>query len=707
MARVHELIEAGQPPRENERALVVVDEATEAELELSFYDYQQSRFIAPQGLTSEPHFFRATLARIEAKQGYLVGPEVTRFLRNRALFGIASRTDPFGDVPSDVRAYRLFEQGATIDIPLPKPPAVAETPRPADANGGGAGGDTDRDAGNEAAAGADAAGSGEVGRRAPELKRAPDRKAQQQRRLAFATGALAILLVIAAPFALARLGWYGFVVGVKGSLDFTENRRQSVADPIAFTPEYASVEIRRALWARPFEGWWISEKPPAQIEFDAGGWLTKDDQSRDREVIVVLRPKAPAPPGAAGILRSHLTFRNTDTGQAFDSREATLRPAEGPVAKLSFGGSDPIVFTGYKGGSFSPESAQIRLSASGTEVRWSTGDVPAWISLSGDREGKLDKDSSVTLTVTPQTANLTPGPYDGQLTFRDDQGKTVAQKPVHLIVLDPAVECDRRAGSRFDPDRPAAAPFVADASTLSDDDLEVATRACAAAFQSGPSAASRRFIAEMGLAFAARAVRSAKSGADTDAHTAMSNAVRLWQEAATKGSSAAMNSLGYYWAGLYDDEVDPPAANKCRSAPIRFSFTAKDMKMARDYWERAAKASPPNAEAMSRYGTLLVTAPDLCPPRPDLQNASEGISWLKQAVDRGNVGAAAILGELFYRGRVPSPAAPNDSLPKNIDEGSRWLAIACRGGDARAKDVVARMIGTTKEIDSTKRPPGC
>ena len=51
MVRVHELIEAGQPPRENERALVVLDEAAEAELELSFYDYQQSRFVAPQGLT--------------------------------------------------------------------------------------------------------------------------------------------------------------------------------------------------------------------------------------------------------------------------------------------------------------------------------------------------------------------------------------------------------------------------------------------------------------------------------------------------------------------------------------------------------------------------------------------------------------------------------------------------------------------------------
>jgi hypothetical protein len=704
MARVHELIEAGHPPRENERALAVMDKAAEAELELSFFDYQQSRFISPQGLTSEPHFFPATLARIGEKQGYLVGPEVTRFLRHRALFGIASRAEALGDVPSDVRAYRLFEFGATIDIPSSKPTEVAETPRPANLDVRGVDGEADRKSGGNAAS---ADGLDSRKEPAPELKPAPERKVLQQRRLAFAAGSLVLLLMIAAPFGLARFGWYGFVVGVNGSLDFTENPRQSVADPVAFTPEYASVEIRRALWARPFEGWWISKKPPAQIEFDAGGWLTKDDQSRDREVIIVLRPKAPAPSDEAGLLRLHLTFRDTNTGEVFDSREATLRLAEAPLAKLSVGGSEPIVFTGFKGGSFNPASAQIRLSASGTDVRWSTRDIPSWISLSGEPEGKLNKDASVTLTVTPQTTNLAPGPYDAQLTFRDDQAKTIAQKPLHVVVLDPALECDRRTGSRFDPDRPANAPFLADSSTLSDDDLEVATRACAAAFQGEHSAASRRFIAEMGRAFAARAVRSAKSGADSDAHAAMSNAVRLWQEAATKGSSAAMNSLGYYWAGLYDDEVDPPPTNKCRSAPIRFFFAAKDMKMARDNWERAAKASPPNAEAMSRYGTLLVTAPDFCPPRPDLQNTSEGISWLKQAVDRGNVGAAAILGELLYRGRAPSSAAPNDSFPKNVDEGSRWLAIACRGGDVQAKDLVGRMISTTKEMDSAKRPPGC
>jgi TPR repeat protein len=129
--------------------------------------------------------------------------------------------------------------------------------------------------------------------------------------------------------------------------------------------------------------------------------------------------------------------------------------------------------------------------------------------------------------------------------------------------------------------------------------------------------------------------------------------------------------------------------------------------MARDFWERAAKANPPNAEGMSEYGKLLVAAPDFCPPRPDLQNIPEGILWLKRAVDRGNVDAASVLGELFYRGRAPSSTATNDSFPKNADEGIRWLAIACKGGDVRAKDLVQRMIGSTKELDQAKRPPDC
>jgi len=704
MASVRELIEAGQPPRENERALVVLDEATEAELELSFYDYQQGRFIAPQGLTNEPHFFQATFARKGGKQGYLVGPEVTRSLRHRALVGITSRNGPLGDIPSDVRAYRTVEHGATIDIPVPEPIEVTK-PSPGAGSDRGAGGEADA----VASAGKDGAGKGdnrELASPASEPEPAPAGKAQRTRRLAFAKGFLVMLLIIAAPFALARLGWYGFVVSVDGPLDFSENPRKSAADPVTFTPEYTRVEIRRAFWARPFEGWWIKEKPPAQIAFDsAASWLSKDDQSRGHEIIVTLRPNAPAPSSAAGVLRSQLTFRNTDTGEVFERREVTLRTA-GPVGNLSLGGPDVIAFAGFRGGSFNPELAQIALSATGSDVRWSAQDIPSWIGLTGGPAGKLNKGSSVTLTLTPKAANLAPGSYDARLAFRDDKTNIAAQKSVRLVVMDPAYECDRRSAIRFDPDRPQTGPFLADQATLSDDDLELTTRACAAAFQGDSSVASRRFIAEMGRAFAARAVRLAKSGADTEAHSAMSNAVRLWQEAATKGSSSAMSFLGSYWAGLYDNEIDPPPANKCRSPPLRFSFIAPDLRMARDYWERAAKANPPNAEAMSRYGTLLVTASDFCPPRPDLQNTSDGMSWLKQAVDHGNVGAAAILGELLYRGRAPSSAAPNDSFPKNVDEGSRWLAIACSGGDVRAKDLVGRMI-STREMDSAKRPQGC
>jgi hypothetical protein len=374
---------------------------------------------------------------------------------------------------------------------------------------------------------------------------------------------------------------------------------------------------------------------------------------------------------------------------------------------LSLGGSDPLVFAGFRGGSFNPELTQIALSASGSDVRWSAQDIPSWIALTGGPTEKLNVGSSVTLTLTPRAANLAPGTYDARLAFRDDETNIAAHKSVRLVVMDPAYECDRRSAFRFDPDRPQTGPFLADPATLSDDDLELATRACAAAFQGDSSAAGRRFIAEMGRAFAIRAVHLAKSGADTEAHSAMSNAMRLWQEAATKGSTSAMSLLGSYWAGLYDNEIDPPPAGKCRRGPAKFSFMDPDLRMARDYWERAAKANPPSAEGMSEYGKLLVTAPDFCPPRPDLQNISEGISWLKRAVDRGNVDAALVLGELYHYGRAPSASATNDGFPKDADEGSRWLTIACKGGDVRAKDFVDKIVGSTKEMDPAKRPPGC
>ena len=123
---------------------------------------------------------------------------------------------------------------------------------------------------------------------------------------------------------------------------------------------------------------------------------------------MVLQPNPSVLSTATGVLRSRLTFRNTDTGHVFDTRQATLRPAAG---QLYFKDDSTVVFTGFKGGPFNPESAQISLSASGGDVRWSAQDIPSWIGLGDDRTGTLKKDGSVTLTVAPLAANLAPRPY--------------------------------------------------------------------------------------------------------------------------------------------------------------------------------------------------------------------------------------------------------------------------------------------------------
>ena len=389
---------------ENERALVVMDEADEAELELSFYDYQQSRFIGPHGLTSEPHFFRATVTRIGEKRGYLVGPEVTRCLRLRALIGIASRQGPVGDVPSAVRTYKRIEHGATIDIPANRVESSKDL-KPSGGNWRAVGGDA---SGRDDAA-LNAAGAGGSQPQPQPTKIYPKREAQHWRRFAVTTGLVMIPLILAVAFALARLGWYDLVISTNGSLDFIQNARQSASEPVVFTPESASIEIRRALWARPFEGWWISKKPSVQIEFDQDGyWLNAHDQSTDRAIISVLRPNPSTQSTAATVFRTQLTFRNTVTGQVFATREATLRLAAAPPDELHIADADALVFTGFKGGPFNPESAEIGLSASGRDVRWSVQNIPSWIELTGGPTGKLNKDSSVSLTVTPRAASSAP-----------------------------------------------------------------------------------------------------------------------------------------------------------------------------------------------------------------------------------------------------------------------------------------------------------
>ena len=125
MQKALDLIEAGSLPHRHSHACVVVDETGVAEVELSFFDYHRQAYIGENGLSPRPFFFLArkrTLADVRA--GYVVGPEVTRFLRRDARFGVASREGSLGDVRCKVRTY-----GEAKDGPLPVEFAVPRQDR--------------------------------------------------------------------------------------------------------------------------------------------------------------------------------------------------------------------------------------------------------------------------------------------------------------------------------------------------------------------------------------------------------------------------------------------------------------------------------------------------------------------------------------------------------------------------------------------------
>jgi hypothetical protein len=86
-----DLVEAGPLPYSHSHACVVVDVAREAEAELSFFDYQHQAYIGESELSPRPFFFHGRMrTHADGRTGYVVGPEVTRFLRRDARIGVAS-----------------------------------------------------------------------------------------------------------------------------------------------------------------------------------------------------------------------------------------------------------------------------------------------------------------------------------------------------------------------------------------------------------------------------------------------------------------------------------------------------------------------------------------------------------------------------------------------------------------------------------------
>jgi TPR repeat protein len=257
-------------------------------------------------------------------------------------------------------------------------------------------------------------------------------------------------------------------------------------------------------------------------------------------------------------------------------------------------------------------------------------------------------------------------------------------------------------GNRYDRDRPPSAPFVASAVSLSDADsdasmrkIEFAIRACSAAQSLGQGSGNRRFSAQAGRGYAARAQLQAVLGNDDNARSDMNQAVQLWTAGLSQDSSAAMTSLGAYWYGTFNEELKEPRA---RRGLVPFTFVTPDEQKALRYWLMAADLN--NATAMTLAGYLLLGDADR-PPTAYKPDVAQAVSWLRKAMNLGNARAMAILGVYTYLGWTKD-------LLQNQDQGLALLAQACKERDSIAKGFIDSLINRKKDpLNPSRRPEGC
>jgi TPR repeat protein len=193
-------------------------------------------------------------------------------------------------------------------------------------------------------------------------------------------------------------------------------------------------------------------------------------------------------------------------------------------------------------------------------------------------------------------------------------------------------DCDREMAAQFDKDVPVSIAFVPDTSALSDADIDNAIVACNAVRKaSGLSGPYRRFTTQAGRAYSARAARRAASGNIAEARSDMNQAVALWNSAMQHGSGAAMNFLGAYAKGTFNN--------------TSITYVDADFSKALDYWLKGAATG--NLKSMRNAGGMLLEGPDTFPGVK--QDIARGQQLLAKAAAQGEMSAAAALGgALFY-----------------------------------------------------------
>jgi hypothetical protein len=267
-----------------------------------------------------------------------------------------------------------------------------------------------------------------------ERAKAPEaeRKKSKLKVALIAAAVVAVVVLVSAPFALARLGYYDLAVEASGPRFFLESRPAG-GSATQFTPATTTLEVRRAGWARWFEGWWLKDPPPAVPEVK-DGWLVARAENSDAKVArFVIAPEPRALPAGQPRVQTTVLIRNPTSGATTEATTFTLRRAAG---KPQISAAGPISFKGPTGGPMTPNRIAFRLSALGLGFHWSTeGTVPNWLELT-PAQGDLPDNGSVEVVATlrPAAAQLGPGKYESQLVFRTGASGEFAEQAAHLLV---------------------------------------------------------------------------------------------------------------------------------------------------------------------------------------------------------------------------------------------------------------------------------
>ena len=384
----------------------MVDEAGAAEAEFSFFDYQRQAYIGESGLSPQPFFFHARKRTFaDRRAGYVVGSEVTRFLRRDARIGVASREGRLGDVRCKVRTYGADVAGGSgiafgrVDKPTAPPPASspASSPRSSppppeplsDSKAGGMGSTSET-----------------LEAHRPSLEREGTGNGRSRAALSRAILiAILVAVVLAGLFPMLGLmeiiGWEA----APEKISFEE-----IADG-EFSPPHAEVVLRRAWYVStverllfPREDPFVQDGAPAWLKFESASYDDATGSWRLR-----LSPSGASSQAAEGENAYRIQLRFPLASRTYKGTEISLRVS--PAApKLTVSPSQEVVLTRSVEGGFSPAFVTFDVRNTGAvSAKWRVYSNVDWLEIAttvdgrtGDSlDGNLQGGGNILVTVRP------------------------------------------------------------------------------------------------------------------------------------------------------------------------------------------------------------------------------------------------------------------------------------------------------------------